>query len=221
MKRSAKEVFDTGDTPVSVEQMDAKSQMPDCPHCRAPMEVFHDPKKTFERLSERLTNEGYVSLLRSLETDQIEGFAYAYGATLKEQFDSEWSNQYNYMAEQRPDHSRPFEHFLNCLNQAIPDESFDENTAVISWNCVALSSKARGSKVVKKLIGNLFEAVPIEKHNRYDIGEVIEGSKWHQMLKRAGTIDVPGFLEGEEIITGARFGDYVKGFRAMWCKAVK
>jgi len=66
------------------------------------------------------------------------------------------------------------------------------------------------------MIENLFATVPEEKHGLYDIGEVIEGSKWHQMLKAAGTIDVPGFLEGEEIITGAKFGDYVRGFRAMW-----
>jgi len=109
MKLSAPEVYETNGESVPISIMDTLPKIPDCPNCSKKMQLFHDPKKTFQRLKERLTKGGYVSLLRDRETDKIEGFAYGYGCTLKNQFESEWGNRYNYMADPHPDYDRSFE----------------------------------------------------------------------------------------------------------------
>ena len=219
MKFSASQVYGTGDQPVPVETIDIDQKVPNCPNCVEKMKIFHDPRKTFQKLKERLEKDGYLSLLRDMETNEIEGLVYGYGCTLKEQFESEWGNRYVYMAEQFPEYDRSFDRFLECLNDTFPDENFGPDKEVFCWNCVATSHRARGN--LKTLILNFLDAVPSGKHDLYNIGETEIGSKFHQILLVAGSVDIKGFLGGGEVLTGNKFGNYVKGFKNKWLRSIK
>ena len=129
MKISAKDVFGEENS-ISLERMDSLTQLPDCPNCAQAMEIFHDSGRTLELTKGRLSTDGYLSLLRDADSDQVEGICYGYRCLLAEQFKSEWANKYNYMARRNPKHDRSLDDLITCLNEAIPDAGLSANTEV-------------------------------------------------------------------------------------------
>ena len=183
----------------------------DCPHCGEQMKIFHDPETTLQNLKKKLMDkgEGIVSLLRNSNTNKIVGFAFMYGCTLQEEFEYEWGNKYNYMAEedQSPEYDRSFYNFLHRLREAFPDADFGPETEVFCWNCMATAPEARGQKHLAVLLNNLFYAIPPENKGVYVIGEAERGSKAHIIFQMAGCVDVERILEGNNIIVGGTVED--------------
>lgn len=212
---TAPEVFGTKDEFVPLETIESLDP-PDCTDCEQPLRLFHDPKVSEERFRERLSSDGYVSLIMDPQ-DQIQGFLYGYGTTLREQFESEWGNQYTYMADPPKEADRNFGDMLRNVREAFPRYDLGPDTEVFAWNCAAFTDKARGRSQIKRAAEGFFRSVPKSMWDRLDIGEVQRNSQFHQMLTRAGTVDVPGdFLGKQETLTGAPFGTYVRGFKRMW-----
>ena len=214
MKLSARQVYETGREYIPLEVMDKDPKIPDCPHCGEQMKIFHDPETTHKKIIEKLDKDGYVSLLRDKNTGKIAGFAFGYGCTLREEFENEWGNRYNYMAkkEQSPEYDRPFENFLQHLREMLPDANFEPKSEVFAWNCVATAPEARGQKNMAELMQNLFKVLPPKKFDLYIVGEVLKGSKAHGIFKTVGGRDVLGVLEGDDIITAGPLKQIAKTF---------
>lgn len=212
MKISAREIFgEKGSVPL--ERMDAFKELPDCPHCAQPMELFHDPQRTFELIKKRLSSDGYLSLLRDDNSGQVEGISYGYGCLLGEQFESEWANTYNYMQKRDPRYNRRFDDFIACIDNVFPKADFSDDTEVFCWNSVAISRRARKAGRLRELIGAFLDAIPPEKFRQYIIGEVIIGSRYHRILEKGGLHVIPGFLDDPETLIGGIFQGSADAFR--------
>lgn len=211
MKLSAGAVYGT-DKHVPLEVLDQSPKIPDCPHCAAPMQVFHDPQKTREKMEKKLRPDGYVSFLREQESDKIYGFAYGYGTTLKNGFDLEWGNPHGYMKNPNPEYNRDFDFFLERLNATITDTEFRPDTEIFLWNCIALSKEARGGSNFLTVMRGLFNALPPEKRDQRIVAEVIKNTTAHGLFKTVGAIDIPDYLEGEEVSIVFKVGETTDRF---------
>ena len=76
MRLSAFDVYGTDQKHVPLEILDNYPKIPCCPNCNEDMKIFHDPEKTFQNIKGKLSNDAYVSLLRSEENNNIAGFAF-------------------------------------------------------------------------------------------------------------------------------------------------
>jgi len=199
MRLSAKEVFGVQDH-VPLSTMDSMSQMPECPHCTQPMQIFHDPKKTRDNLKERLGEDGYVSLLRSSHGDKIAGFVFGYGTTLEQEFHHEWRNKYHYSAEEEPEYERSFDELVKLLHEFVPDRNLKPESEVFAWNCVATGPEIRGMKHFVVMMKAFFNSLPEEKRDLSVVGEVLKGSAAYSIFHKLGGIDVPDYLTGEDTI---------------------
>ncbi|MDH5596460.1 MAG: hypothetical protein OEY44_00005, partial [Candidatus Peregrinibacteria bacterium] len=186
--------------------------LPDCTNCHQQMQIFHDPKATREKMIRKLTPDGYASLLRDAETNNVAGFGFCYGTTLKEGFNFEWGNPYNYMTNPDPEYDRDFNRFLSILNAGVEDYHFEPDTEILLWNCVAISKKARGSKNFLGLMRNMFNALPPEKRKLRIVGECMQGSVAHGLFHTVGGHDVPGFLDGDNTIITFKVGETIDLF---------
>lgn len=205
---SASEVLQV-DSPVDLLTMDIfpiTHDLPNCPCCDNQMELFHDPQRTFELMEKRLSRQGYLSFIKNDLTGQMEGFCYGYLCSLREQFESEWENDFQYMSQRYQANDRSFDRLVDALSLAFPEEFFDESTPMFCWNSIAISKHLRDQGQLAPLVDSFIRKVPREMHDLYDIGEVLIDSKWHQILKKAGSVDVPGFLGSGETLTGTKFG---------------
>lgn len=205
MRKSAKEVFGAEEH-VPLTQMDSMKEMPCCPECTKPMAIFHDPQKTRANLAEKLSNDGYVSLLRSGEHDKIAGFVFGYGTTLEREFSLEWANAYEYMAKQDPKYDRSLDELVKKLGEHVPDRNLGPDSQVFAWNCVAIGPEARGMRHFATVMGNFFNSLPPEKRELSVVGEVLRKSPAHSIFRKLGGIDVPGYLEGDDTIIVGHVG---------------
>ncbi len=201
MQRSAMDVFGTGEDYVSVEQMDGLTSLPDCPCCTKPMELFHDPEATFQKMQGKLASDGYASILREkAASDRISGFTFGYGSTVEGVFEGEWKNRYNYLKEPPPEHDRQLQALIDRLNDAAPDTPFSADTPVFGWNCIATAPWVRSVGSLHGIMTSFFDSIPDHHMGQHVIGESQIGSTANRMFKRGGVTDVPGFLEGKNIV---------------------
>lgn len=210
VRMSAPQAFGTKEH-LPLEVLDDPKNLPCCPDCAKPMQWFHDPEKTRQNIQRKLLDlgDGYASLIRHLSDGKVAGFAFGYGATLREEYEVEWQNRYLYMKEPPHKAGRDFDALLEALNHAFPKVPFGADTKVFAWNCVALAPQARFGKLLGGMMHSFFNSVPIESRNRMVVGEAIKGSTANGYFKSIGAIEVEGFIEGAETLMAGHLGEMV------------
>ncbi|MCC7197717.1 hypothetical protein IT413_06025 [Candidatus Peregrinibacteria bacterium] len=199
-------------------QLDNPNEMPACGGCHQPMEFFHDPVKTQTKLASRLGAGANLALLRNEEGNSIDGFSFGYKRTLKDVFLSEWKFLYSYCAQEDPRYVRDYDLFLektmpllsaSCGRNIGPDDD------VYCWNCVAIGKKMQGKKLLPKLLGcfsddishEMVETLPV-------IGETIDGSRFYQILSRAGLTRVDDVLGNGLVLMAGPLKGLVEKFKS-------
>jgi hypothetical protein len=223
MRISAFDVYGKQNQPIPLSVLDADPHMPDCPCCGGKMKIFHDPRTTHENIKSKLGKDGYVSLLRDSDSNGINGFAFGYGCTLEEEFRHEWRNPYHYMADPPGEYDRSFEHFLSCLDRALPDESFKPDSKVLCWNCIATIPSARhaGVKNTGALLGNFFHNLPPDKAGLYIIGEAESGTAAHSIFKMLKGEEIPDVFEKGKVLMATKNIDAPPDFSAFLKEVIR
>ena len=208
MRLSAKDIFGQTEN-IPLETMDRLGKMPDCPHCSKPMVVFHDPEKTRNNIAERLSRDGYVSLLRTADDNRIAGFIFGYGSTLGEEFHHEWRNKYHYSAVEEPEYDRSLDELVRLLEEHVPEYQLTPESRVFAWNCVALGPEIRNMRHFLKMTKAFFNSLPPEKRHLPVVGEVLKGSAAYSIFHKLGGIDVPGYFSGDDTIIIGQLGTVI------------
>jgi hypothetical protein len=197
MQKPATEIFGfQKDDYVPLEVMDSLKETPNCPCCQNPMELFHDPQKTRQKLADKFERDAYLSLIRD-ETDQsIKGFTFGYESTLPKIFENEWKYRYVYSASPRESTRRDYNKYLEAaqstMSQALSGETghpaeITEDSRVFCWNCALVSPDLQKTGVIAPLIQTFFQHLPPDKVQSMGvIGETLKNSKPDRLLRLLG-----------------------------------
>ncbi len=202
MRFSAKDVYANSGQDIPIEVIDFSPMIPDCPCCKEPMVLVMDPDKTHEKLRQKFLDKAIVTLLRDQDTAEILGISFGNVRTLREAFHSEeWGHPYAYTATQDPQYERDFNQFYQSIKERIdtsksyqgPDITPDGQ--VFLYNCSITSPKIRRTGYLPIMLQNFMDSIPDDiKDNLAVIGEAEQGSRFQNIVKRAGLIEVPGSL---------------------------
>ncbi len=204
-------------TEVPLVVLDQLTQLPCCPGCAEPMELFHDPQATETKLAKKFQNPGLISLIRDHETQQIEAFTFGYEASLREIFEQEWRDPYAYSRVPKPTLQRDENKFFAAMEpllQGFPEEASLDMKA-FCWNCCVVSPRMRSTGVLLQLIPNFFSSLSLEQVGRLPVvGETITDvkSKPYRILLRGGFQPVAGFLPEGYVLLGSALKQVAERF---------
>jgi len=200
MRISANDFFGTGSESVGGSRLNFLPENCSCPNCKNEMKLFHDPKETYENIKKKLSFDGNISLLKD-DDENIVAMSLAYVASLRDVFNLEWVNKYNYMDPeyQLPSYDRDFDLFLKKVNEAGFFKEVDAGTLVYSWSFIVVDKKVRGNKYFSLLMKNLWSPVNIPDLDPSILifGYTMKGSKAHGLFNGLGAVDIPGVLEDD------------------------
>jgi hypothetical protein len=207
VKFSASEILRPAATYIPLSQLENVKALPPCPHCGRQMEFFIDSATTVQKLALKFSRNAFITLIRSDRTREISGFTFASLCSLKQAFEQEeWKHPYAYAAQQDPRYERSFTDFLEILApelERISGQPVDSNTEVFLSNCVAIKPCLRSRGFLAQMLTSFYLMIPEELHNVPVLGQAEKGSKFYQLLQKAGLKKIEGFLpRGQAFMCG-------------------
>ncbi len=205
MRFSAKDIYGS-DFSVPLEIQEKFNVIPDCPCCEQPMSRFMDTDLVKKKLAEKLSQDAYVSLVRSPIDHKIIGMTYANLSTPRDSFNSEeWGHPYTYSKDKRPEDSRDFDLFMDSINEVLVENGAEitltPESKILLYNCTIVDPQYRSKGILPKLMKSLFMSFPPEViQNYWGLGETEKGKMYHQVLKVGGVLDVEGVLSEDLIL---------------------
>ncbi len=184
---------------------------------------WHEPQATIDLMRRKLLGKGHAVLYYGPRGD-LGAMTFAYPCTLREAFAwEEWENPVAYSGHVPPGRLRSFARFRDRLQETLSAHPaafagvppLTEDSPVFVWNCVAVAPDHRRGglalELMRRLAGGV-EAQPGVLH----LGEVMPGSYWNGMMKRAAAVEVPGALgeaPGQPLLLASPLVEHVRRLR--------
>jgi hypothetical protein len=192
------------------ELLDRPESLPDCPSCGNSMELFIDPDATLAQLNKKFAKDAHVTLLRSADDGEMEGFTFGYERTLRQVFENEWKHRFSYTRQPSDRHVRDTDRFMAAVTPLMSAQltgqsgkpvEIGPDSNVFCWNCAVVRPKLRGAGTVPHLIQTFFASLPPEKlQTLATIGETTKGTRPYKGLVRGGFQPVEGILSDQYVL---------------------
>jgi hypothetical protein len=200
---------------IPISYIDANPIIPDCPNCHRKMQLYYDPKKTFEILKRRLSHDAWLGCLVNSK-NRLVGIIYGYLRTLREIFDEEWKKYFPFadIAENK-NPQRNFNNFIKLITESAKThfgEELDAESKMMVLNCIAITKEARGKNKSMDLTTGIFNTIPRELiDTKLLICEAKVGNLAHAGFKfLGGAQEIKGiYNENEDPNSLPEEGDYV------------
>lgn len=220
---SPQEIFSTDEHGfVSLAQMDSLKGLPSLNGENNEMIIFHDPDTTTSRIEEKLKKNANLTIIEDEQTGEMIGFTFGYGCSLKEGFEKEWKHTDYYCAQQDSSKERDFDKFMKVITPLMEQElekagkypeKITENTQIFISNCVAISPKAQGKKLLPKMMQQYQESIPERMRDRIVIGEAEDGGRFQKILEDAGNVSSErGYLSDHWVFIVGYHETSINGF---------
>jgi|WetSurMetagenome_2_1015567.scaffolds.fasta_scaffold16580_2 hypothetical protein len=212
---------------ISLEAADNLKEFPDCPCCRKKMEFFHDPERTYKKLSEKIMEDTNVTVLYSNVDGKLEGLAFGYKATVEGIFEREWRYRFGYTKHPKEQYQRNRKKYLDeiCSHLTAVCPPTDDNNChsgitpeslAFCGGCLAISPEARKHGLsVDLFYAFLLSLDPETVENCGLIGEVMTDSMPHAILKKAGTATFNGILDSGFSIVAMRLKNLTEFYKEL------